>query len=341
MRTIGIVSLAGAAHLALLAIVGSWILTVPESRDPITVVDAETTANLCDLCDEPPVEEIPPLVCEEEPLRDPTISNTAIGIGGGAGGSFGARSARCYLRAEGGGGSTGGNAEPNGRPYGDVFFRHAGVNPFVDTEDDRLSTFALDVDTASYTIARRYLLDGNLPDRDSVRVEEFVNRFASDDPDPRVGVFGLRAELMRSPFGKPRHHLLRVGLRARSVTVVARKPANLTFVVDTSGSMASGNRLGLVKDMLGMILDRLGPDDRIALVSFGSAARIEQTITANLDGMRNGISKLSSGGSTNAEHGLDLGYGEASRAFRKGMINRVILCSDGVANVGARGPAEI
>ncbi len=109
--------------------------------------------------------------------------------------------------------STGGTAEPNGRPYGDVFFEHYGVNPFIDTEDDALSTFGLDVDTASYTIARRYLDDGNLPDPASVRVEEFLNSFHYGDRPPRRGDFAITAEGAPTPFAKgDRYRVLRFGI---------------------------------------------------------------------------------------------------------------------------------
>ena len=98
--------------------------------------------------------------------------------------------------------STGGEREPNDKPYGDVFFQEYGTNPFVDTDDDRLSTFGLDVDTGSYTVARRYLSDGNLPPREAIRVEEFVNAFSYGDRPPSRGDFAIRAEAAPTPFMK-------------------------------------------------------------------------------------------------------------------------------------------
>jgi len=116
-----------------------------------------------------------------------------------------------------------------------------------------------------------------------------------------------------------------------------RKPALLVFVVDVSGSMNRGNRLGLVKKSLGLLLEELRPDDRVGLVVFGNRGEVLLEPTGNLERIRSAIDRVSPNGSTNAEEGLVLGYQQASRFFRNGGINRVILCSDGVANVGRTG----
>ncbi|MCB1036741.1 MAG: von Willebrand factor type A domain-containing protein, partial [Acidobacteria bacterium] len=237
--------------------------------------------------------------------------------------------------------STGGTAEPNDQPYGDVFFRDAETNPFIDTEEDRLSTFGLDVDTGSYTVARRYLSDGNLPAPDSVRVEEWVNAFDYGDRPPARGDFALRAEGAPTPFAGERYRLLRFSIKGRTVDAEDRKPAVLTFVVDVSGSMDRENRLGLVKESLSLLLDELSRGDRVGLVIFGSRGEVLLEPSADLSRIRAAIERLVPGGSTNAEEGLTLGYELASRYFREGGINRVILCSDGVANVGRTGPESI
>jgi len=238
--------------------------------------------------------------------------------------------------------STGGTSEPNDRPYGDVFFQHSGVNPFIDTEDDNLSTFGLDVDTGSYTVARRYLTDGNLPDPASVRVEEWVNYFKYGDRPPRKGDFAVTAEAAPTPFGESdRTRLVRFGIRARDIDDSRRKPAVLTFVVDVSGSMAREDRLGLVKRALFALLDRLEPADEVALVVYGSRGQVLLEPTADKEKVRSAIDRLQPGGSTNAEEGLVLAYDLASEAFRRSAVNRVILCSDGVANVGRTGPESI
>ncbi|HVF59047.1 MAG TPA: von Willebrand factor type A domain-containing protein [Thermoanaerobaculia bacterium] len=238
--------------------------------------------------------------------------------------------------------TTGGNAEPNDEPYGDVFFKTYGVNPFIDTEDDRLSTFGLDVDTASYTVARRYLTDGHLPPAEAVRVEEMVNAFDYADPAPRDRDFTVRAEGSPTPFAEGgRYRVLRFGIRAREVHAAERKPAVLTFVVDVSGSMDYENRLGLVKQALGLLLDELRPEDRVGLVVYGDEGQVLLNHTSDKGAIRRAIDRLVPEGSTNAEEGLLLGYQLAEQGLRQGAINRVILCSDGVANVGATGPQTI
>jgi Ca-activated chloride channel family protein len=242
------------------------------------------------------------------------------------------------------GGTTGGNAEPNDEAYGDNFFRSTGTNPFVDTEEDRLSTFGLDVDTASYTVARRYLQDGNLPDPDSIRVEEFVNFFDYGDAPPANDDFSLRAEGAPTPFASSagdQYRLLRFNVRARQIRPEDRKPAVLIFVVDVSGSMDVENRLGLVKSSLELLLGRLRPADKVGLVIYGDEARVVLEPTHDLERVRVAVGRLRAEGSTNAEAGITVGYDLANRYFRPEGNNRILLCSDGVANVGATGPERI
>ncbi|HEV7666882.1 MAG TPA: von Willebrand factor type A domain-containing protein [Thermoanaerobaculia bacterium] len=242
--------------------------------------------------------------------------------------------------------STGGTDEPNDKPYGDVFFDSAGINPFVDTDEDRLSTFGLDVDTGSFTVIRRYLEDGHRPDPASVRLEEVVNFFDYGDPAPARGDFAVRLEGAPNPFGpqggvNERHRLVRVGIKTREVDAARRKPSVLTFVVDVSGSMDQENRLGLVKRALGLLLAELREDDRVGLVIFGSEARTILEPTTDRSAIREAIDRLRAEGSTNAEAGLSLAYDVARRAYRPDANNRLILCSDGVANVGNTGPQSI
>ena len=238
--------------------------------------------------------------------------------------------------------STGGTAEPNDQPWGDMFFRPYGTNPFVDTEDDPQSTFGLDVDTGSYTLARGYLDRGHLPPPEAIRVEEFINFFDYRDPAPRRGEFTLTAEGATSPWTRgPRYQLLRVGIHGREVSSAQRQDATLIFVVDVSGSMARENRIHLVKQALHLLLDQLGSGDSVGLVVYGSRGSVLLEPTGDLQAVRRAIDRLSTGGSTNAEEGLLLGYDLARRYFRPESINRLILCSDGVANVGRTGPESI
>jgi Ca-activated chloride channel family protein len=223
-----------------------------------------------------------------------------------------------------------------------MFFRPTGTNPFVDTSEDRLSTFALEVDTGSYTLARSYLERGALPPPEAIRVEEFVNAQRYDDPAPQRGEFMLIAEGAPSPFAPAGdYRVLRFAVKGREVDTRDRKPALLTFVVDVSGSMAQENRLGLVKRSLGLLLDELMPEDEVGLVVYGSSGHVLLQHTGDLRRIRAAIDRLVPEGSTNAEEGLRLGYDLAATAYRQGWNNRVLLCSDGVANVGATGPESI
>ena len=243
--------------------------------------------------------------------------------------------------------STGGLVPPNDEPYADMFFEDYGVNPFIDTEDDHLSTFAVDVDTGSYTLMRRYVNDGHLPPDESVRVEEYVNYFEQGYEPPldieREGAFAIHLEGAPSLYGNERHYLVRVGLKGYEIPPEERKDAVLTFVIDVSGSMDMENRLGLVKQALRLLVEGLRPSDKIGIAVYGSRgyAILEHTPVAEADYILRAIDRLQPEGSTNAEEGLLIGYRMAAQAFDPEAINRVILCSDGVANVGNTGPDSI
>jgi Ca-activated chloride channel family protein len=232
----------------------------------------------------------------------------------------------------------GGTTPPNGEDVDAMFFKNYGVNPFVDTEDDHLSTFATDVDTGSYTIVRRYLHEGHLPPEKAVRVEEFVNYFNYGYAAPQEDDFAVYAEAAPWMFGTGRKnsYLLRLGLKGKQVSKENRKPAILTFVIDVSGSMRRENRLGLVKRSLRMLVERLREEDQIGIAVYGSRGRkvMDHRGLYKKADILSAIESLEAGGSTNAEEGIRIGYEMAENAYRKGFINRVILCSDGVANVG-------
>lgn len=235
------------------------------------------------------------------------------------------------------------NYYPTQPPPLDNNFQDYGVNPYINTTQDHLSTFALDVDTASYTVARRYVMEGNQPPPDAIRVEEFVNYFKQDYPNPEETAFGIYADGAPSPFARDGMHILRIGIQGHSIPDSERAPASLTFVIDISGSMSMENRLELVKRSLQLLVDRLRPTDTVAIVVFGTDARVLLNPTSGEDraAILNAIYSLHPEGATNAEAGLQLGYQIANLAYRAGGINRVILCSDGVANVGATGPEAI
>ena len=233
---------------------------------------------------------------------------------------------------------------PNGAAFDDVFFKDYGTNPFIDTEDDHFSTFGMDVDTASYSVTRRYLRDGHLPPPEAVRVEEFINAFGYNYEPPLHEAFAVHIDGAPSRFGEgKRLQLLRIGIQGRVVQSENRKDAILTFVIDVSGSMAMENRLGLVKRSLRLLVDQLRPGDEVGIVIYGSRAKVLLPHTGVEERARilRAIDSLAPEGATNAEEGLRMGYDLALKNARFGSINRVILCSDGVANVGQTGPDAI
>ncbi|HYG56513.1 MAG TPA: von Willebrand factor type A domain-containing protein [Symbiobacteriaceae bacterium] len=215
---------------------------------------------------------------------------------------------------------------------GGMYYQDAGTNPAVATERQSVSTFGVDVDTASYTLVRGHLNRDMLPPPEAVRVEEFINYFPQRYPATSQPV-ALYVEGGPNPF-RPGMHLVQVGLKARDVQRAERKPAVLTFVIDVSGSMNMENRLGLVKRTLYQLLDQLDSDDQVGVVVFGTTGRVLMQHTSDKNQIRRAIERLTPEGSTNAAQGLQIGYELADRAFLKGGTNRVILCSDGVANVG-------
>ncbi|MEM7112302.1 MAG: von Willebrand factor type A domain-containing protein [Chloroflexota bacterium] len=224
----------------------------------------------------------------------------------------------------------------------DRFFEDYGVNPFILTSVDNLSTFALDVDTASYSISRRYLQDGQLPPANAVRVEEFVNSFEQGYSTPPDAAFAVYADGAPSPYHNDGTHFLRFGVKGFEVAEEERPSANLTFVIDVSGSM-SGDRLALVKESLNVLVDRMRRDDVLSIVVYGSDARVVLPPTRGSERAEilTAVYSLGTEGSTNLEAGLLLGYDQANRAYMPNGINRVILASDGVANVGDTGPNSL
>ncbi|MFH8606454.1 von Willebrand factor type A domain-containing protein [Streptomyces sp. NPDC018029] len=206
---------------------------------------------------------------------------------------------------------------------------------------DHLSTFALDVDTASYGFARRTLAEGRLPDPATVRPEEFVNSFRQEYPRPDGDGFSVSVDGART--GDDGWSLVRVGLATRGEPDAGeRPPAALTFVIDISGSMAEPGRLDLVKRSLGIMTDQLRPDDSIALVTFSDTAETVLPMTrlgasGTGDGrhrVHDAIDGLEPTQSTNLEAGVTTGYDTAVRGRRAGATNRVVLLSDALANTG-------
>ncbi len=231
--------------------------------------------------------------------------------------------------------------EPNtDRNQGNTFEDY-GYRDFVSAATDPLSTFALDVDTGSFSVARRWLDENTLPPRESVRPEEYVNAFRYDYDDPRSGL-ELTVDGGPSPFDDD-NVLVRIGVQGEIVDDRDRGEAALTFVIDTSGSMDRDDRLGLVKDSLSILVDELDDDDTVAIVTYdnNSGVVLEPTKVRDRDEILDAIDRLRPGGSTNLEAGLREGYALANEAFKRDGINRVVLASDGVANVGVTDPDEL
>lgn len=235
--------------------------------------------------------------------------------------------------------------DPDDPPYDDTFFQDYGVSPFVNTANDHLSTFAMDVDTGSFTIARSYLTDGYMPPTGAVRTEEFINYFPQGYPIPSFEeTFGIYIDGAPTPFTETEgYQMIRIGIQGYQVPLSQRKPVSLTFVIDVSGSMGNGYRLDLVKDSFYMLVDQLRASDQVNIIAYTDTAWVvlKPTSGAEKRTIKNAIRALYPMNSTNAEAGLILGYEQASRAYMPGGVNRVILASDGVANVGNTGPGSI
>jgi Ca-activated chloride channel family protein len=197
-----------------------------------------------------------------------------------------------------------GAMEPSTEQYTDY-----GTNPWVNASEDRFSTFAADVDTASYTIARRKLMQDNaLPPAPSIRVEEWVNYFNYSFPAPQAGSpFSTVMEAAPHPFAADRH-VLRVGVATKAKTVGERKPSALVFLVDVSGSMGSDDKIGLAKKALHLLTDNLSDKDAVSIVTYAGSSRVVLPMTSidHKARIHAGIDALKSGGSTAKASGIDL-----------------------------------
>jgi Ca-activated chloride channel homolog len=221
-------------------------------------------------------------------------------------------------------------------PYPPVIFPSTGINPYVDTRADNVSTFGLDVDTASYTVARNYVAQGFRPDAASVRPEEWVNYFDQGYRAPESGAFAIYTDGGPTPFLSPGEVLLRIGVKARAARDGVRPAAALTFVVDVSGSMGDDGKLDLVKQSIAILVGQLRRDDSVAIVAFTDNARVvlAPTRASDKDRILSALATLHPEDATNTEAGLRLGYEMERAQFIAGGINRVVLATDGVANVG-------
>jgi Ca-activated chloride channel family protein len=215
-------------------------------------------------------------------------------------------------------------------------------NPFVMTAAEQFSTFAMDVDTASYTLTRQALRSGKLPDPERVRLEEIVNAFDYGDKASDKATFRIYQDGAQSQFGAG-YNLLRIGVKGRRLGREEQRPAMLTMVLDVSGSMSQPDRIGFARLSLSSLLDQMGADDRIQIIAYSDQAQfvVEPTPAKEKKRIMAAFDRLQCNGSTNLEEGLKRAYEQAVQAFIPGAENRVILISDGVANLGADSAQEI
>jgi secreted protein with Ig-like and vWFA domain len=221
-------------------------------------------------------------------------------------------------------------------PQSNETYESPAENVFLTPAQQPLSTFSIDVDSASYSNIRRFLTQGQLPPANAVRIEEMINYFTYDYPQPKEGEpFSVTADAAPCPWRRE-HYLARIALKARSIDKAKRPTTNLVFLLDVSGSMQAANKLPLVKQAMTMLAEELSERDRIAIVTYAGDAGVKLASTPGSDQVRimQSIEALQAGGSTNGAAGINLAYEEALRHFNGEGENRVILCTDGDFNVG-------
>jgi Ca-activated chloride channel family protein len=216
-------------------------------------------------------------------------------------------------------------------------------NPFLSAKDHPQSTFSTSVDTASYSNLRRFLNEGQLPPADAVRIADMLNYFAYDYPEPRGDdPVAIGLEMGACPW-QPKHHLLKIALKAKTLAPGQMPPRNLVFLIDTSGSMASDERLPLVKQSLELLVQQLGERDRVSIVTYAGDASLRLPPTPGNQPMKimSAIRGLDANGSTNGGGGIVMAYEQAQASFIPGGVNRVILATDGDFNVGVSSEGEL
>lgn len=214
---------------------------------------------------------------------------------------------------------------------------------FKDTKSEPLSTFSADVDTASYTNVRRLIENDNIVPEDAVRIEEFINYFDYDYPQPEDGsAFGRYVEIADCPWNQD-HKLMMVGIQGKELEQQETPPSNLVFLIDSSGSMSSYDKLPLVQSAFSMLAEQLDKNDRISIVTYAgsSAVLLDGEKGSNTDEILEQLYSITASGSTNGEGGINTAYELAEKHFIKGGNNRVILATDGDLNVGASSEEEL
>ena len=216
-------------------------------------------------------------------------------------------------------------------------------NPFKDAAQNPLSTFSIDVDTASYSNVRRFIRGNQMPPRDAVRIEEMINYFNYDYPQPEgVHPFSIKTEISQCPWNKE-NKLIHIGIQGKDLDYHDLKPANLVFLIDTSGSMSPKNKLPLLKKSFRLLVNELNEEDGIAIVAYAGSAGLVLPFTPASEKHKilASLERFQAGGSTAGGAGIKLAYEVARQNFISGGNNRVILATDGDFNVGVSSTAEL
>jgi Ca-activated chloride channel family protein len=222
-------------------------------------------------------------------------------------------------------------------------YNHIVENEFLSSLEKPLSTFSIDVDNASYSNARRYLNNNQMPPKDAVRIEEFVNYFNYDYPQPKsVDPFSINTEISDCPWNQD-HKLVHIGLQGKVLSKAEMPASNLVFLLDVSGSMGDYNKLPLLKKAFQLLTQQLREDDRVSIVVYAGASGLVLPPTAgnNKHTIMEALERLNAGGSTAGTAGIQLAYQTAESTFIKNGNNRIILATDGDFNVGTSSTSEL
>jgi Ca-activated chloride channel homolog len=226
--------------------------------------------------------------------------------------------------------------KPSGERYAEI-----DENPFLETRNAPLSTFSIDVDTASYANVRRHIQEGNLPPKNAVRIEELVNYFEYDYAQPIGNVpFSVTNEIATCPWNT-KHKIVSIGLQGKKVSLDDTPPSNLVFLIDVSGSMNDQFKLPLLKQGLKILVNQLKPQDRVAIAVYAGSSGLVLPSTNDKNAILSALNNLEAGGSTNGGQGIRLAYKVAEENFLANGNNRVILATDGDFNVGLQNDNEL
>jgi Ca-activated chloride channel family protein len=226
--------------------------------------------------------------------------------------------------------------QANGERYAEL-----DENPFLEASRAPLSTFSVDVDTASYSNVRRFLNDGQKPPKDAVRIEELINYFEYEYPQPVGNLpFSVNTEVAACPWNA-KNKIVSIGLQGKKVSLEDAPQSNLVFLIDVSGSMNKPDRLPLVRQGLKFLARQLSPKDRVAIVVYAGKSGLVLPSTGSEREILNALDNLEAGGSTNGEGGIQLAYKVALDNFMPNGSNRVVLATDGDFNVGLQNDDEL